>query len=122
MTRWLPAAGIQAAILVAMLLPAEAVPDGPDLLSIAFHVGAYAALAFALVHPGGLAKGTALALVLASAVGTESLQALAPGRSPDGWDVLADLVGASYGLGWGRRWRARRLSASRPGSDAAAGR
>ncbi len=111
--RWLPAALVQLGILVAVLLPESSVPDGPDALSVVFHVAAYAALAFTLVLPGGLRRpAVVLGLVALSALATEGLQSLTATRTADPMDLLADVAGGAAGL------LAARLSLARTGADA----
>ncbi len=117
--RWGPAALVESLILVGVLLPASNLPDGPEVLSVLFHLGAHALLAFTLVRPGGLRRAAGvLSIVLVLGLLSEVLQAtVTTSRSADPRDAVADLVGGAVGWFVASRWPD--LSAR---SDAVAGR
>ena len=86
-----------ACLLVAVLslAPGTALPDVP-ISDKAEHILAYAALGLL----GGLAERSMRRTILelaALGLAIELLQAFSPGRSPDGFDLLADSVGACGG-------------------------
>jgi len=94
-------------VTVIMLYPIES-SGGPALwphLDKVVHVGAWLALAVTLWPlargpRGARRKWRALALVVALGfwgIAVELLQGLVPPRTPEAWDALADLVGASVG-------------------------
>ena len=77
-------------VLYAPRVPATGGTPGIDKL---VHVLIFAAVGVTGVR-AGLPLNPVLVLLMAHAVGSEVLQAtLLPGRSGDGWDVMADLVG-----------------------------
>jgi hypothetical protein len=101
--RWAWAAAIAWAALLFALSATPGDPDGFDWPLLSFpgadkvaHAALYAVLGATL----RLATGrTGLAVVWAGAYGVsdEVHQAFVPGRSPDPWDWLADVVGAWVG-------------------------
>jgi hypothetical protein len=86
-------------------LPGGKIEMGPPGFDKILHMGAYALLAMLilgalLLPPGGYRLGQALlAAVIAAVYGLtdEWHQFYVPGRSMDGWDMLADAVGALLG-------------------------
>jgi VanZ family protein len=81
---------VQLVVLYAPRAPATGGAPGIDKL---VHVLIFAAVGVTAVR-AGLPLHPVLGLLLAHAVVSEVLQAtLLPGRSGDGWDVLADLAG-----------------------------
>jgi hypothetical protein len=107
-------------LLAACLAPKRYVPPGerfgpriPQQDKIV-HFTVFAAFAFAWVRAGGASRPTfgrvsaVLAAAAVLAVGTELLQGLSViGRDTDAFDALADLAGAGFGAGLGRRRGAR---------------
>lgn len=75
--------------------PPEAPLTGfrPDLV---FHVVAHALFAFLIGR--GTHRRVAVPLALGAAIGLEVAQLGIPGRTFDGWDLAANLIGAGAGL------------------------
>lgn len=113
---------VTAVILVAMLTPADAIPDtsfnGADVL---VHVVTFAVWGFVVRHETAAASGTVLAGGVALALATELLQMLIPGRMFAVWDIVSDVAGLAVGIvvaGW---WASRRSQESSANSVRAAG-
>ncbi len=93
-----------AVILVALLLPASSLPDGPGVPGAdkLVHALLFLALAVAMHADLGLGDGRSVGLAvvaaLAFAAATEALQLGVDGRSADSLDVVADAAGFVIGL------------------------
>jgi VanZ family protein len=95
---------IVAIILLALLLPASSLPDGPGVpgLDKLVHALLFLALAVAMRAELGLGDGRSVGLAivaaLAVAAATEALQLAVDGRSADPYDAAADMAGFVVGL------------------------
>lgn len=100
---------IASLILVAVLLPASALPDAPGLpgLDKLAHFAMFLALAVAVRFDFSLGSRRRLALAFFAALAfsalTEALQLLADGRSAQLPDMFADIAGFAAGLAVWRR-------------------
>ena len=96
-------------ILVAILLPASALPDAPGIpgLDKLAHFTMFIALAVAVRFDFGLGSRRRLVLAFSAALAfsalTEALQLLADGRSAELLDMFADIAGFAAGLAVRRR-------------------
>jgi len=94
---------VAALILVAVLLPASSLPEGPGIPGFdkLVHFCLFAALAVA-AHLDFSIEGRRLAWALAAAVAfsalTEALQLLVDGRASELLDMVADIAGFAFGL------------------------
>ena len=99
----LPSALALAVTLTLLLLPGRDLPDLPDVVGIdkLAHAVLFAALTLAL-HRDFRLEGRRLAVgavfVIAFAAGTELAQGAVDSRSPDAFDLAADLAGSV--IGW----------------------
>lgn len=102
---------ITAAILVAMLTPAESIPQtgikGSDVM---LHIGIFAVWGLAVSLEFAAAPKTVLVSGFALAWATELLQMLVPGRQFSLWDILSDSLGLAVGVAVARLWVSRRAS------------
>lgn len=113
---------VTAVILVAMLTPAEAIPDtGFNGMDVVVHVVTFTLWGAAVSREFRAAPGMVLLAGMGLALGTELLQLLIPGRAFSLWDMLSDLVGLVIGVGIGAWWRARRDQESSANRARAAG-
>lgn len=84
-------------LLFSLTVPPPGVSALPDKL---VHAAAYAGLALLLrarLAAGGSRRAAALAIVVAVGYGAaiEGVQGLLPWRRADGWDLVANLIGAA---------------------------
>ncbi len=100
----MPTIAVASLILVAVLLPGSALPEGPGIPGFDkfVHFCLFAALAAAAHLDFGLEGARRLAWALAAAVAfsslTEALQLLVDGRAAELLDMVADLAGFAFGL------------------------
>lgn len=110
------ALGWMGTIFLLSAQPGDRIETGPPGFDKILHLGAYALLATLILGalqppPGGYRLGQALlAATLAAAYGVtdEWHQFHVPGRSMDGWDLVADALGALLGALLLRRLSARK--------------
>jgi len=104
--RWAPVVVWAAVILISTSLPGQAVPPGPPGIDKAVHFGAYAVLGVLGVHAAaGMRTAPVRTIVMvllttaAFAAIDEWHQGFIPGRYPDVADWVADVAGATIGVG-----------------------
>lgn len=104
--RWGPALATMTAIFVASSVPGSALPPQLGLgWDKVLHAGEFAVVAAALywaLRGGPRAALLAAAAAIAYGVADELHQALVPGRFADPIDVIADAVGAVFGVALAR--------------------
>jgi VanZ family protein len=106
---WLPVAAWMGLIFYLSAQPDLPTPPSglaTRLISSAAHVFLFGVLAWLWARAmGGRRYGlaAAFALTLLFALSDEFHQAFVPGRNPDAWDLVCDMVGAALGLfAWSR--------------------
>lgn len=112
---------ITAVILVAMLTPAESIPEtgisGSDVLA---HLATFTLWGFVVSREFAAAPMTVLTAGMGLAVGTELLQILVPGRMFSFWDILTDAIGLIIGVALAILWASRRVGDGSGGQDRSA--
>lgn len=113
---------ITAVILVAMLTPAESLPQvGFKVSDVVVHVLVFGLWGFVVRRETTLSPFAVVAAGLVLIFGTELLQILIPGRMFSWWDILSDALGLLAGMALAAWWAARTGQDSSANSARAAG-